>query len=464
MRRLQHVLLALTLMAPPARADVVIVDRQPAHAEFVIIDGVTDLVRAVIPVGNEACDDVVTDGAGWLFAGARAGIWKAPLAGVGGGAPVSALYGVEDIAFDSRGVLRALSRFATSVGDGRLVSVDVSSGDVTTTAAVPAFRHMGFDVPRAGPFEDGMILTGFDYTTPGDGYLYRFARQPDGSFVQDAPRGPLAMTSWDDAGGFPSSPAWHPTMRRSGLSFLMTESCTERVLEFDIDGNFLGVFAVMSNDPTVLDPLPGDPFHVFEDTVRNVCVAADDSVYVSMLRRVYHFAPDGTFLRKIDHLFERGGAIANLEWIPFDHAPMMCEAMNLGYWKRQCLPEERRSPRAPSRRGGVPRPRTHPDFRDGRLPDLVVRVDLRIASLGVGASEALWPTDPEDWQAKALMWFAAALFNFEDDRLDERCPIPIDGVDRKASDVLAEAEGLIRSGGDDAWRDAARLCQLLCHE
>ena len=442
-----------------AQADIAVADRQPGGLEIVVVAEATDSVRFILPIGNAIARDLLVDEAGTFFGGTDGGIWSSPPAGLGF-TVVSTFFNAEDLAFDSLGVLHAIQRFSALTPDTRLLTVDTTSGAQTTIATIPDFNMMGFDIPRAGPLEDGLIVTGFDPVAPGEGYLYRLVRQPDRSLVREGPFGPLAVMPFRSCAGVRGYVAWHPTARRSGETFLMTEGCTNRVLEFDLEGRLIREFAHIEPDPTVLDPRPGDPNHVFEDHVKNVGVAADDSVYVVTLRRIYHYAADGTLLAKIDHLLARGEGVANMEWIPFASASMTCDASGLGYWKRQCLPSSRRGGPA----GGRTRPGAHPDFRDGRLPALVARVDGRLASFGVSACEALWPADPSDWHSKALMWLAAAHFNVEDGRLSAGCPIDIDGTDMKAADVLAQVEGFVASGDPAEWHEAVRLGQELCHE
>jgi hypothetical protein len=254
----------------------------------------------------------------------------------------------------------------------------------------------------------------------------------------------------------------HLAVFRDGLTFLVADRCTNNLEEFDLDGNHVRTFAHLEIDPSVRDPFSADPAAIDPDFIQNFLITRDDHVYVAMERRVYHFDPNGALVRKIDHLFNWTSALCELDPPPFA-SQVRCEPRGLGFWKRQCLGEEpsRRSRSSDIHRPDTARPPVHPFFGNGRLPSLQARVDSRLAQFGVTACEALWPAEQRLLRARALMHFAAVLYNVEDGQLHDECTREVDGEQRSVRSIIASVESLLGVGDDDSLHEAKRLSEIL---
>jgi hypothetical protein len=475
MRRLRlSVLALLTLLPTIATADLLIGDRSGSlplpvgnhDASIWRVSTPDDVVvaRARFPVAEYR--DMVVAPDGWLYVAAWGiSVSRYSVDGVVEEADwLSPFHDAYDIAVESAGNLIVLDRAYGFTQPSGIYRVSLAR-DVELVDSIPGFNMMGMDVPRAGPFEDGIIVIGFDDDLPDASYwLWRYVRQPDASLVREGPFGPLDVTPFDTCQTTRGFVTIHPTARWGRPSFVAVEGCSERILEFDYDGNLLGTFAMVGPDPEILAPTPGDPTAVFEDRPTNIFVAPNDDVYVTSWRRLYHFDPEGNLLRKVDWVFNQANAITSAEWIPFQTAGATCEPRSMGYWKRQCLGEDRGQPMLQDSRRGrsmPPGPGVHPTFRGGGLPTLVERVDRRISTWGVTACEALWPSEPSEPRARALRKYAAVLFNFEAKRLHVRCPVTIEGTEVTAGAVLERIDELLTDDTDDSYREASRLAAAL---
>ena len=363
-----------------------------------------------------------------------------------------------DIAVDAFGDFVVIDRWTGTHPPSAIhrVRLDGTSSVIDT---IPGFNMMGLDVPHAGPYENGIILIGFQDAPPHDYYLYRYARRADGGFDREGPFGPLEATPFDACrtGGSGAN----VSARADGMSILHEERCSRRVLEHDLDGRFLGTFATVVDDPAIPDPF--DPSLVFYDRLTSSHVSVGDDVWVGTLRHVYHYDPEGRLVATADLLFDFAGAICEAEPIPFASDGAGCKGAGLGYWKRQCLtagvPGGVRGRGGP--RGRAEGPGLHPSMRDGRLTDVLAHASRDLERWGVDACGALWPARPQDWRSKALMHLAALCLDVEDHRLGGACAREVDGSRVTVSDGIRQVEDLLAVGTQGACKDAARLAEAL---
>lgn len=373
------------------------------------------------------------------------------------------------IAFDSQGVLYASSRLQTHADPSALWRVD-TSGMAMVVDAVAGHRFYCMDIPRSGPYEDGVVATVRSLTT-WEWFLARYRRMPDRSLMADGLvplDGPLASAPRTCDHGLFSTGLQTMTVRPRG-TLLIADPCSNDILEYDTEGRFQRLFAHLDPDPTLfwLSPLNPNPTGIYPSTIQGLACTQDDRVVATMARRAYVIDPEGASISMIDYLFNGVTSVTPLEPHPFETAGRTCTPAGLGYWKRQCLGLDRGGPMYRARERGrtpPPGPGLHPSFRDGRLPSLEERVTADLAAFGTDACQALWPLTPSDWHAKALQRHAAVLFNWHDRRLHRRCPVEVRGVVREAGDVRAEVEALLALGTEDADRDAFHLANAILRE
>lgn len=484
MRRDPFALLALALLcaplAGPARADLVVGERgmhwHPARfptARLHLVDTDTDTVVSSVDLDNVAVDAMVLAPDGWIYSSTNGpGRLRRYLQdGTTEEYPDVYLPDAHDFAVDGRGDVLALDA-GTVVDPASGVQRVAVPDRQELVVTVPGVEFWGMDVPRAGPLEDGILAIGWSGFPPAPYMLHRWRRADDGSLVPEGPFGPLELFPF---GGCPPSHfdyffqygshfARHVAARADGESFLVAETCDDTVREFDLEGRFLGVFAEIEPDPTILDPSPTDPHRVAADQLSNIHVTAEDHVYVASLWRVRHFDPDGRLVRTVDAVFGGATALADTRWRPFASQDGACAPLSVGAWKRACLAEADALPRLRPGTGAAARlrrPGPHPRFADEDVPALLDRASARLSRHGVTACDALWPAAPREARARALAGLAAVLLNLESRRLAPRCPATVRGQPTDVATLLATVEELLDEGTETAFREADRLTARL---
>ena len=318
---------------------------------------------------------------------------------------------------------------------------------------------MGMTVPRAGPFEDGILAIAVHDTTFLY-YLFRWRRDPTGALVQDGPFGPLDLVDLMTAAGLPGGggAAIHATAAADGMSFYVVEPPTGRIQEFDVAGYFLRTFTTVAPDLAAVASGPGATI----DVPTNILPLDDGSVFVTTGRRLYRYDLAGNMTGRCDRIFGVARALTLARPMPFETAGITCRPWSTGFWKRQCASQGLRVPPRASRRGGLPP--IHPRALDTNLPATIAQADTWLVPYGLTACAALQPDIPNTWRDKALRRYAAVALNFESRRQGRRCAVTVDGVATEAGPVLDEVRTLLGSSDDEDLKRAFQLTGRLLGE
>ena len=468
-----HAVGLILLTVGVAHADLAVFDNQPGVAvggtAMVVVSTATDEVSSVVSLGSMSLGtprmDMVLTPDGWLVWGGSSSIELSRVR-PGGVTPelrFSRAIDTVDLAVGPSGGLYNLNRFSPGDPTSRLERVLVD-GSVEEVIPFPGVVLKGMDIPRSGPLEGGALVLVEEGAYP-DGlyYLHRFRREADGSLAFDGRFGPLAelwteREARDARVPTPRPTAEHVAARATGESFLVTEPCTNRVLEYDLEGTLLREFAQV---PTPMMPDVQWPTVFFPDFLRNIHVTADDHVYVTQLRSLYHYDPAGRLARRVDHMFGAAQALTDTTFRPFESAGVTCAPRGPGFWKRQCNPSAYRPRGGPRGLPAPPGPSIHPAFRDGRFALVRAAADRTMAPYGVTACDALWPVTPSDPRQKAMFHLAAVAFNLADKRLGMNCVVEVEGAPRRVRDILADIDRLLASPDAADWRTAADLAATL---
>jgi hypothetical protein len=158
-------------------------------------------------------------------------------------------------------------------------------------------------------------------------------------------------------------------------------------------------------------------------------------------------------------VFRLAYCLGDAEPAPFEPDDASCRAAGVGYWKRQCLSRDigfaRRPARANARFGQGPG--LHPTFQDGRIDSVLDRVTRDLQPHGVTTCDALCPSDPSSWRAKALMRLAALYLDIEDSRLGLDCVVEVEGEYIAVRAGIRRIAASLELGTEDSFRSAARV-------
>ena len=413
-------------------------------------------------------DNAVLSEDGWLYAGGSPVIRWRP-----GGSVVETEWlrlpngSIEGLAFTSDGRLVAGCQASGHDFTGiYVVDPATRAVEIVFTGDARTDELVGLAVPKAGPFEDGILAIMMD--PPGGGYfLRRFRQEADGSFTEAGRLGPLDVTAPRTCVMAGELQFWGIftfglSPRLDGGSFLAVDGCRSEIREFDLEGNLLRIVASIEPDLTLEWPPWGDsPI----DHLRETHVAADGTIWAWSARYVWRFDPSGRLLFRLPEPFNWLDGVTDLEWRPFESVALGCEPSGLGWWKRQCLSDaDQTLPRRTRRADPTmtrPRPPLHPASDAGDIALLFGMVDAQLAPHGVTACEALWSDSPQDPRSRALAHLAALLLDVADKRLATGCVVAgagnAPGSGLSIGEAIEEIQELLLLGTPAGDREASRL-------
>jgi hypothetical protein len=453
-RRVVMLLLAGLLSSEAMAERLIVIDDWIGAPRVVSVDTSTMGVLSEDPNWINCEDAYVQDGSLWC--GSAGGVTRNTLEG----ANIDFLPSDDtfDIAPTASGAIAALDRAYALTAPSSVNEMD-RTGRITWSATLPGFGIMGLTVPRAGPFEDGILAIAVHETTYLY-YLFRWRRDSTGALVQDGPFGPLDLVDLMTAAGLPGGggAGRHPTAAADGMSFYVVEPPTGRIQEFDVAGYYIRTFATVAPDLAAVASGPGAPI----DVPSNILPLDDGSVFVTTTRRLYRYDLDGNITGRCDRIFSVARALTLARPMAFESAGITCRPWSTGFWKRQCASQGLRMPPRPSRRGGLPP--IHPRALDTNLPATIAQADTWLAPHGLTACAALQPDIPNTWRDKALRRYAAVALNFESRRQGRRCAVTVDGMATEAGPVLDEVRALLGSSDDEDLKRAFHLTGRLLGE